>query len=533
MCLLVLCIAGDAAALPSSSLPLLQQTVSGADDTEMADADVLGPQLAHISAERADSQEQKQSSGLASPTELLRNRSQGSRRRIYADPPPQQQQQTVEQQLADAQAALKRMSDEHAAALQQQQAEAEERAATAATSICRVEELVRWMEQQHVDHVSRVSDSQGAGATSDATADALREIAELQAGLLAPFGKPHFYAVSQDMVEQWIADLEVLETALGDPFAPSPYLVSPEQAQTVVEQLRAMWTNLEDAPSEGLPFIQLLLLSKKLRCIDQLRPADVEVDGQPAISWQVLELGALLAQVTAHDVTWSYMLRWPCRFFEGGRQQLVTLAASKYARAAMAAAPDVGQQARLLVEQCKALERIDQLHQAQYLGADVLVLQYPEEPLQVLHELHTKHASAAGPPPNRDLLQLFEERSDWSEDDWAHECADAETHAAELKEQLQLDKAAGVLSKKILKEQRRRAKRARKQADILADRPHNFTAAMKKSLRFFHSDKRTGGAEEDAEFAQAKEAWDQLDACRIHFQQLRAYQEQMPAAMEQ
>ena len=150
MCLLVLCIAGDAAALPSSSLPLLQQTVSGADDTEMADADVLGPQLAHISAERADSQEQKQSSGLASPTELLRNRSQGSRRRIYADPPPQQQQQTVEQQLADAQAALKRMSDEHAAALQQQQAEAEERAATAATSICRVEEHAPQIGRAHV-----------------------------------------------------------------------------------------------------------------------------------------------------------------------------------------------------------------------------------------------------------------------------------------------------------------------------------------------------------------------------------------------
>ena len=389
------------------------------------------------------------------------------------------------------------------------------------------------MEQTHVDHVARVSDPQGLGAASDATADALREIAELQAGLLAPSGKPHFYAVSQDMVEQWTADLEVLETALGDPFAPSAYLISSQQAQTVIEQLCAIWSQLEDAPSEGLPFMQMLLLSKKLRCIDQLRPADVEVEGQPAISWQVLELGALLAQVTAHDVAWSYMLRWPCRFFEGGRQQLVTLAASKYARAAMAAAPDVGQQARLLVEQCKALERIDQLHQAQYLGADVLVLQYPEEPLQVLHELHTKHASAAGPPPNRDLLQLFEERSDWSEDDWAHECADAETHAAELKEQLQLDKAAGVLSKKILKEQRRRAKRARKQADILAARPHNFTAAMKKSLRFFHSDKRTGGAEEDAEFAQAKEAWDQLDACRIHFQQLRAYQEQMPAAMEQ
>ena len=88
----------------------------------------------------------------------------------------------------------------------------------------------------------------------------------------------------------------MLETALGDPFAPSqtPYLVSPEQAQTVVDHLRTMWSQLEEAPSDGLPFMRVLLLSKKLRCIDQLRPADEEVEGQQPIPWQVLELGALL-----------------------------------------------------------------------------------------------------------------------------------------------------------------------------------------------------------------------------------------------
>lgn len=546
LALRVFCVAGYAVLSVPSPLPWLLpvspphaqqlQAVGGADDTEMADADVLEPQLAHKAAEDAESQEHKQSGPALPKAAELRNFSQGSRRRIYADPPSalqqqqQQQQQSLEQQLADAQAALKRMADEREAVLQQQQMEAEERAVAAAESTHRIEELVRVMEQTHVDHVARVSDPQGEGATSDATADALRVIAELQEGLLAPSGKPHFYAVSPEMVKQWTADLEVLETALGDPFVPSPYLVSSERAQTVIEQLRDMWRQLEDAPPEGLPFMQVLLFSKMLRCIEQLRPKDVEEEGQPAISWQVLELAALLARVTEHGVMWSYMLRWPCCFFESGRYKLTNRAASHYARAAMAAAPDVGQQARLLVEQCKVLERAGRLHEAQHL--DGIALQYPEAPLQVLHELHTKHTPAAGPPLDTDMLKLFEARSDWSEDEWARECADAETHAAELKEQLRLDKAAGVLSKKILRKQRRRAKRARKQVHMLAARPHSFTAAMKKSLRFFHSDKRTGGAEEDAEFAQVQEAWKQLDVCRIHFEQLRAYQEQVAAVME-
>jgi predicted nucleotidyltransferase len=55
---------------------------------------------------------------------------------------------------------------------------------------------------------------------------------------------------------------------------------------------------------------------------------------------------------------------------------------------------------------------------------------------------------------------------------------------------------------------------------------------MNRSLKFFHSDKRAGGAGEDDEFAQAKEAWSQLNACRTYFQQLKNYQAQMVAAAE-
>jgi len=223
----------------------------------------------HKGAEGAVSEEQKQS-GRASPDEQLHNLSQGSRRRIFADPP------TLEQQLADAQAALQRMSDEHAEALQQAQTEAEERAVAAAVSTHRIEEWVNWLQQTHEDHVARVSDPQGCGAEHGDTAEALEQIANLQAQLPAPPGETHLYAVSESMKEQWTLDLELLETALRDPFASSPYLVSDNQAQTVVDHLRAMWMELEGAPPEGFPAMQMLLLSKKLRCIDQLRPADVE-----------------------------------------------------------------------------------------------------------------------------------------------------------------------------------------------------------------------------------------------------------------
>jgi hypothetical protein len=82
-------------------------------------------------------------------------------------------------------------------------------------------------------------------------------------------------------------------------------------------------------------------------------------------------------------------------------------------------------------------------------------------------------------------------------------------------------------------EQRQQAEQARREADTLAAHPHSFSAAMMKSLRFFHSDKRTGGAEEDAEFARVQEAWKKLNACRTHFQQLRFYQGQVAAAMDQ
>ncbi len=531
---------GEAAFSPQHSLsqPLPLLTIdSGVAAMELDDGNQLQGEWVVRNANEAEGkaglqhqqqQQQQEENSSASPQRLSqRNLSQGSRRRIFSDPPlsqpPQSQEpQPLEQQLADAQSALKHCQ-------QQMQQLSDDRAAAAAESTHRIEELVRWLEQTHVDHVGRVSDPQGLGAVSDATADALREIAELQADLPTPSGKPHFYAVSHDMVQQWTVDLEVLESALAAPYAASPYPVSGAEAQIVVDHLRSIWSELEEAPEWGLPFMQVLLLSKKLRCIDQLRPAYEEVEGGTAIPWQVLELRALLVQVAAHDQMWAYMLRWPFSYFETGRGKLTDRAASHYARAAEVAFPDVCQQARLLVEQCRVLERAGRLHEVPHL--DAAALHYPKAPLQLLHELHTKYTPGPGPPLDRHMLQLLEARSDWSEDDWNEEVEAAEAHAAELERQLQLDTAAGTSATTMsIDEQQQQAEQARRDANTLAARPRSFTAAMNKSLRFFHSDKRSGGVNEDAEFARVKEAWNQLNACRSYFQQLRAYQERADAA---
>jgi hypothetical protein len=56
-----------------------------------------------------------------------------------------------------------------------------------------------------------------------------------------------------------------------------------------------------------------------------------------------------------------------------------------------------------------------------------------------------------------------------------------------------------------------------------------------RSCAFFHTDKRlheqgTSATEQAAQFAQAKEAWDELNACRTHFQELREFQQKGAAS---
>ncbi len=85
-------------------------------------------------------------------------------------------------------------------------------------------------------------------------------------------------------------------------------------------------------------------------------------------------------------------------------------------------------------------------------------------------------------------------------------------------------------------EQQEQAEQARSAAGALTSSPpRNFTLAMRRSCTFFHSDKRlheqdTSAAEQAAQFAQVKQAWDELSACRTHFQELREFRDKCVAS---
>jgi hypothetical protein len=196
-------------------------------------------------------------------------------------------------------------------------------------------------------------------------------------------------------------------------------------------------------------------------------------------------------------------------------------AANFYVKASRAAQPDVRQQARLLVEQCKVLESAGQLSKAKSL--DSVVLEYPEAPLGLLHQLHSQYP-AAGPPMDRARMTQWE--TEWNQ--WQAACAQAELRASELERQAN-EEGATV-------DQQEQAEQGRSAVGTLTSSPpRGFTLAMRRSCAFFHADKRlheqgTSAAEQAAQFAQAKEAWDELNACRTHFQELREFQQKCAAS---
>jgi hypothetical protein len=428
-----------------------------------------------------------------------------------------QQQHLLAQQLAEAQAALKlcqqRMAEQQMAALALQAAEGERQAKTVARTRNRMEELVHLLQSTHQDHVSRVCQP----GVADLTGDALRELAQLQSTLPSYADAP-FHDVPNSMVDQWTTDIEELETALAGPLLPSPVTVDAAAAQVVCTCLNEMWQQLQDAPASGLPLMQMLLLSKKLRCVDQLRP---NVDEASVTPYQCFELRALLMRLCAHDHVWSFTLRMPCSYFDTAPSKMKDRAANFYVKASRAAQPDVRQQARLLVEQCKVLESAGQLSKAKSL--DSVVLEYPEAPLGLLHQLHSQYP-AAGPPMDRARMTQWE--TEWNQ--WQAACAQAELRASELERQVN-EEGATV-------DQQEQAEQGRSAVGTLTSSPpRGFTLAMRRSCAFFHADKRlheqgTSAAEPAAQFAQAKEAWDELNACRTHFQELREFQQKCAAS---
>jgi hypothetical protein len=195
---------------------------------------------------------------------------------------------------------------------------------------------------------------------------------------------------------------------------------------------------------------------------------------------------------------------------------MTTRAAKFFYKASLAARPDVQQQARLLVEHCKVLQRADRLDEV--TGLDVVALEYPEAPLSLLHQMHSQYP-AAGPPTDHARMAQWD--AEWSQ--WQAARAQAELHALEFERQANGEDATV--------DQQEQAKQARSAVDALtASPPRDFTQAMRRSCAFFHTDKRleergTSAAERAAQFAQVKEAWDTLNACRTHFHELRQFQQ--------
>ena len=418
------------------------------------------------------------------------------RRRLFADAPTAADMQAMAEQLAHAQAALKESQE------QQAQAQAQQEGLTRAfESIRRIGELVHDLQHTHQDHKARVLDPD----TVDTTHAALQEILTLQSVLPPSDDRP--LTVTQQMLDQWTTEIEELETALAAPFHPtSPTPLSATEAQLVCSRLNEMLTQLENA-GEEFSFMQLLLLAKKVLCVDQLSPSK-----DAHLQYPSLELLALLMRLTAHDRLWSLTLRLPWRYFEDAPIKMTREAAKLYVVAARAAAPDVLQQARLLVQQCKVLESCGRLHKAKKL--DSVVLEYPEQPLQVLSALHAHYPAAGAPLDQASMRQLDEEVSSWRT-----AVQTARQQADELEE-------SATSTAEVERAQQARAAVTK----LAASPPRSFAQRMNQSRVFFHTDKRrqdhsASAEEKNEQFGQAKDAWDCLSACRENFQQLTDYRQ--------
>jgi len=136
----------------------------------------------------------------------------------------------------------------------------------------------------------------------------------------------------------------------------------------------------------------------------------------------------------------------------------------------------------------------------------------------------------AGPPIARELLERF----DAEVDGWPARVAEAEDAAVQLEMRVQRH-TKGARREEDLTEQ---ARQAREEADRLASAPspRPFAECMNKSRLFFHTDKRKDSAlsaeQLAAQFSQASDAWECLDACRTHFCLLRGFRAKAQVAAE-
>ena len=225
--------------------------------------------------------------------------------------------------------------------------------------------------------------------------------------------------------------------------------------------------------------------------------------------YQLHELRALLLRLATTNAVWN-SITLPLSYLVRDRSKLQRRPAIFYVNAAAAVAPDdVQQQARLTVEQCRVLDSGGQLLSVQRL--DSLELNYPDAPIGVLWELH-KQCPNAGPQLEYSTLEQFDQEASA----WQRETEELERHAVRLEEEQEQSAAA------------RQARAAVTHRQATVPPPRGFLQCMQKSRLFFHTDKRqrdTTASDEDksAQFARVNGAWDELNACRLLFQELRGF----------
>jgi hypothetical protein len=208
-------------------------------------------------------------------------------------------------------------------------------------------------------------------------------------------------------------------------------------------------------------------------------------------------------------------VRLPCSYFSSARAKMTRCSARDFVSAATAAAPNVLEQARLLIEQCRMLEEQHLLHKAK--GLNSIALEYPEAPFAVLSDLHARYPRS-GPALDRDDMVMYDDELRA----WQKGLDTAQRRAVELEEE------GGDLTG--AEEARAEAQQHR------TDPPRSFEQLMKRSQTFFHPDKRAQDEaastdEKSAQFAQVKQAWNELCSYRARFQELRAYQVNVQASL--
>ncbi|MDR3739065.1 MAG: hypothetical protein P4L40_08590, partial [Terracidiphilus sp.] len=270
------------------------------------------------------------------------------------------------------------------------------------------------------------------------------------------------------------------------------------------------WHHQLDDSDREWPFLEMVILVKKLDCIDQLLSA-----APPAhdASYHVFELEATSLRLLTHARVWSFAVQLTCASIDRARSQMIKRSAGCFVKAAQATAPNVLEQARILIDQCRMLEALGLMHKAQ--GLDSIELVYPAAPFTVLRELHARYEEA-GLAMSRDDVEQHDE----AVRRWQGRIDELESRANRLG-----DRQGDVDE----------TERLRTEASKMRELPPRaFEMAMNRSQTFFHPDKRTkdlatSAEEKSSQFAQIKDAWSQLVVYRSRFQAVRMYRAKMAA----